>query len=123
MGRQVHNILVVDDEQLFRQTLQKILEDAGFAVLAAENGGSAMRLAAEHAVDVVLLDVKLPDMSGIEVLERVRALKPALSVIMMVAYEDEMLIRQAFVQGAYSCLPKPFDISTLMDLLTKLKDE
>ena len=109
-----HRILVVDDEQLIRWTLQKSLEKAGYGVLLAETGEEALQKVKEEAPDVALLDIKLPDMDGYEVLEKALKIDPTLIPIMLTAFEDVDRIVRAMRLGALDYITKPFDFNKVL---------
>ena len=118
-----HNctILVVDDEVVVRDTLKKILIDEGFKVLVANDGGTAISLSENNDIDIALLDIRLPDISGDKVFEKIKALRPHVKTVMMTAYVVEEQVRSALREGAYTCLHKPFEISVLLDIINELK--
>src|SRR6266498_1248959 len=82
------NILVVDDEKLIRWSLKEFLTQQGFAVTAVEDGRSALKAIEEEIFDAVLLDYKLPDTNGIEVLNRMHAREPDLPAIMITSHSS-----------------------------------
>ncbi len=114
-------ILVVDDESVVRETIKKILEEEGFFVLSAEDGKSALEIHRVHAIDIALLDLKLPDITGAEVLERMKLVNPAIEAVIMTAFEMEDLVNRAFACGAYACLHKPFAIKALLEVFEQLE--
>ena len=116
-------ILIVDDEIVVRDTLRKILSDEGFSVLVAENGNSAIELSEHNDIDIALLDIKLPDISGELVFERIKEFRPKIKTVMMTAYVVEDQVRKAFSEGAYTCLHKPFEINVLLDIIETLKEK
>ena len=118
-----HAILIVDDEAVLRETLKKILSDEGFTVFAASDGAGALSIATEHEITIALLDIKLPDISGVDVLHRLRALRPNVAAVMMTAYEVESFVNRAFEQGAYTCLHKPFEIDALLKIIDELQKQ
>ncbi len=107
-------ILIVDDERLIRQSLQKALAGQGYAVLPAENGKTAIHLLEEESPDLVLLDLKLPDINGIELLKRLRELDRNLPVLLITAYGSIDTAIQAIRLGAYDYITKPFDLETIV---------
>jgi len=107
-------ILIVDDERLIRQSLEKEFAGQGYAVLCAEKGKDAIGLTEEESPDLVLLDLKLPDMHGIEVLKRLRELDKNLSVLVITAYGSIDTAVQAIRLGAYDYITKPFDLETIL---------
>ncbi|HSV72343.1 MAG TPA: response regulator [Chthonomonadales bacterium] len=116
-------VLIVDDEPNFRAVLQAKLARTGFEVVAASDAASALERLAERSVDVILLDIRLPDMNGLAALPRLRALCPAAPAIAMTAYEEESLRQRALLAGADSILYKPFDLEALADRLRLLTGE
>jgi two-component system response regulator AtoC len=109
-----NRILVVDDEYLIRWTLQKSLEKAGYGVLLAETGEEALQKVKEEVPDLVLLDIKLPDMDGYEVLEKALRLDPTIIPIMITAFEDVDRVVRAIKLGALDYITKPFDLSKVL---------
>jgi DNA-binding NtrC family response regulator len=103
-------ILVVDDEYLIRWSLQQELARDGYEVQTAEDGESALRLARESSPDLVLLDIQLPGIGGIEVLQRIKAADPETVVIMITAYGMVDTAVAAMKAGAYDYLNKPFNL-------------
>jgi DNA-binding response OmpR family regulator len=100
-------ILVVDDERFFREGIRDALEAAGFACVTAATGVEALDLAADPAIGVVVLDVVLPGLDGLEVLRRLRERQPELRVIILSAYTDQERVLEALRLGAFDYLAKP----------------
>ncbi|MCA1850695.1 MAG: sigma-54 dependent transcriptional regulator, partial [Acidobacteria bacterium] len=113
------NLLVVDDEQSMRQLLTLVFGRAGHSVRAAENGQRALALLREEMADLILSDVKMPDMDGIELLRAAREFAPDVSVIMMTAFATVETAREAFKLGADDFIQKPFDIDELKLIVEK----
>ena len=107
-------ILIVDDERLVRQSLEKGLAGQGYAAISADNGRSAISLVEEEAPDLVILDLKLPDLNGIEVLKRLREIDRNLPVLIFTAYGSIDTAIAAIRLGAYDYLNKPFDLETIL---------
>jgi len=107
MSEQIHRILVVDDEERIRRLLKMYLEKEGYAIEEAEDGEQALRLATTGDFDLILLDVMLPGIDGIEVCTRLRQFK-ATPVIMLTAKGEEMNRVQGFEVGADDYVVKPF---------------
>jgi len=101
--------LVVDDEPDMRWLLANVLQDQGFQVVTAEDGPAALEQIAREPPDVVLLDLKMPGLDGIQVLEHAKALDPHVLVVMVTAYGDLPSAVQAMRLGAYDYLTKPFE--------------
>lgn len=107
MSEEMHRILVVDDEERIRRLLKMYLEKEGYAIEEAEDGETALRLATTGEFDLILLDVMLPGIDGIEVCTRLRQVK-ATPVIMLTAKGEEMNRVQGFEVGADDYVVKPF---------------
>ena len=105
-------LLIVDDEDGPRQSLRVIFKDE-FNLLMAEDGPTAIKLAQENDIDVAVLDIRMAGMSGIEVLERLKYVKPDIEAIMMTAFETTDTIRQALRLRACDYINKPFDLATI----------
>ncbi len=123
MDNKDFSILVVDDEQVVRETVKRILSDEGFNVFVAEDGNSAIEVARNQNFDAALLDIKLPDINGIEVFEKIRVFSPNVKAVIMTAFEIKELVNRAFELGAFACLHKPFDINKLLKILNDIKQE
>ncbi len=107
-------ILVVDDEPPIRDSLKGILSRQKHAVLTAENGGAALALLERETVDLIFLDIKMPGMDGLEVLEKLRERDPDALVIMISAHGSFETGHEATKRGAYDCLEKPLDLDRVL---------
>lgn len=111
-------VLVADDHPLFRLGLKYALSAQGFEVAAeAADGRAAIRACRAQGFDVVLLDVKMPDMDGIEACRAIRGLEPAPIVIMLSTFEEPAIIRAAREAGATAYLSKETDPASLAELI------
>src|SRR5258706_2815921 len=108
-----HTLLVVDDERSLRFTIGEWARDLGFAPLEAANGSEALERVREQAVDVVLLDLRLTNEDGMEVLKRLRDEDPSLPVIMLTGHGTVEHAVQATKIGAYDFVTKPPDLDKL----------
>ncbi|MBI3087935.1 MAG: response regulator [Candidatus Omnitrophica bacterium] len=106
-------MLVVDDEPKICDCLKAHFAAKGFSVACASSGTEAIDWLMDHPADVVLLDIRLPDMLGIEVLKRAKDLRPEAKVVMVTALDDEERAIEAKVYGACGYVTKPFDFSDL----------
>jgi len=102
-------VLVVDDEESVRNLLQRILEGEGYQVTTAANGKEALYNVSLGEIEVVLLDVKMPDMSGIEVLGKLTVDSPDTCVIMVTSVVEMETAIETMKLGAYDYITKPFD--------------
>ncbi|MFZ5558900.1 MAG: sigma-54-dependent transcriptional regulator [Pseudomonadota bacterium] len=110
-------VLIIDDERNLVRSLELALKGAGVEARGAFDGASGLKLAAEIAPDAVLLDLKLPDVSGIEVLEALKKSRPDCPVIMISAHGDTRAAVQSVKAGASDYLTKPFDLDELVHLI------
>jgi two-component system response regulator HydG len=113
-------ILVVDDQFNTRETLKAILEHKGYRVATAQDGAEAIEMVKEKHYDIIFLDVKLPDMNGVETFKQVKRIDPKAAVIMMTGYSLDDLVRIAIGQGAYTCIYKPFDMENIIGLVEEI---
>ena len=111
-------ILVVDDDTANRVTLERILVREGFVVEHAASGRNAMEQLRVHEVDLVLTDLKMPGMSGVELLRAARTLDPTIEVVLMTAYGTVEIAVEAMKEGAYDFVEKPFK---RLEILTVMK--
>jgi two-component system response regulator PilR (NtrC family) len=112
-------LLIVDDEQGMRQLLSIVFGREGHQVRLAENGRRALERLHEEAADLIISDVKMPDMGGIELLRAARELLPEVAVVMMTAFATVDTAREAFKLGADDFITKPFDIDELKLIVAK----
>jgi two-component system, NtrC family, response regulator PilR len=113
------NLLIADDEQGIRQLLTLVFERAGHKVDVAEGGRQALETLRKNPIDLLVSDVKMPDMDGIELLRAARELAPDLAVVMMTAFATVDTAREAFKLGADDFIQKPFDIEELKLIVAK----
>ena len=106
-------ILVVDDEPEIVTILTKYFSEAGYEVDAAAHGGDALIAVAQYRPDVVVLDVMMEGLNGVQVLERIRALDPAIRVIIISGSADATLRPRAMAMGAFAYVAKPVGLSQL----------
>ncbi len=111
-------LLIVDDEEGPRQSLRVIFKD-DYNLLLASDGPTAIELAQKQHVDVVILDIRMAGLSGIQVLERLKAVDPNIEVIMLTAFETPDSMKQALRLHASDYLNKPFDINTIRAAVAK----
>jgi len=110
-------VLVVDDEPELRAVLVEYLQGKGFEVLQAGGGEEALRRFPEFRPHIVLLDIMMPGLSGVETLRRIKTLQPGTAVIMVSAIEDQEAARQTLVLGAADYVAKPVDFQYLDSVL------
>jgi DNA-binding response OmpR family regulator len=106
-------LLIVDDEQSVREVLSEYFTGQGYEVESAQDGAEALVAVLRYRPDLVLLDIQMPGLDGVETLRRVRAVAPAVPVIMVTANEDVDLARDTLKLGALDYVAKPFDFAYL----------
>ena len=116
-------ILVVDDNEEFCQNVNDILELKGYEVVTAYDGFKALELVKQDGFDLVIMDIKMPVMDGVETFKKVKEVAPDTPVIMVTAYAVEDLIREALREGAYGSLKKPLDFDKLFSLIERATSE
>ena len=112
-------VLIVEDESLIRWSLRQKFEDRGYQVAEAEDGQTALALFDEGAFDLIMLDYKLPDITGLDVLHGIRGLDADAVVIMMTAYSTIETAVEAIKLGAYNYIAKPFQMDELLVTVDK----
>jgi len=100
-------VLVVDDEEVVRLGYRRVLSGDGFTVMAAGNGSEALALMADKRFDVVLLDLRMPGMDGLEVLRAIKERAPESEVVVVTGYPSIETAKEAVRLGAYDYLTKP----------------
>jgi two-component system response regulator PilR (NtrC family) len=113
------SILIVDDEQSYRQLLSLVFEGDGHSIRTAMNGREALELLQAEPADVIVSDVKMPDMDGIEMLRAIRETLPDTGVVLMTAFASVETAREAFKLGADDFIQKPFDVEELKLIVKK----
>ena len=113
------SVLIVDDDEVMRDTLSDVLKKKGYEVSVASSGNEALSAIRKNIVDLVVLDMRLPDLDGIEVLKRVKEFDTEILVIMMTAYSDVQTAVSAMKSGAYHYINKPFELEELKLLIER----
>ncbi len=117
------NILVVDDEKVVRDGCHRVLSGKGYEVMTAENGQQALDLLANESVDIILLDLKMPVMSGEEVLEKTSALYPEIPVIIITGHGTIDTAVECMKRGAYDFITKPFQIDQFLLTISRAEEK
>lgn len=113
----MERILVVDDEIEICEILKEFLSKKGYDVDTATDGKTAITKVKEIRPHIILLDIKMPEMDGIQALKEIKKIDPAVGVIMITAVGDEELAKRAFEMGAYDYILKPVDFDYLEGVL------
>jgi two-component system, NtrC family, response regulator AtoC len=112
-------ILIVDDDEVMRQTLSDVFRKREYQVSSVGSGGEALSFIKKSVIDLILLDMRLPDLDGLEVLRKTKEFDTDILVIMMTAYSDVQTAVEAMKSGAYHYINKPFELEELKLLIEK----
>ncbi len=119
--REEARILVVDDEEDVRHLVAEFLEARGYSVITAATGAEALTAVKHYRPDLVLMDIIMPKMNGLETIQRIRDIDRRVGFIMLTAVEDEAVAREAMQKDAYDYITKPLDFGYLeLAIMTKL---
>ena len=113
-------ILIVDDEVRIRQAVSALLTQAGFQVDTADNSRDAFRMATTNEYEVIVMDLNMPGINGLEGIRSIRLIKAEQKVIVLTGYSTDEIKEQAIEAGAYSCLFKPGGIRELTGEINSL---
>ena len=118
-------VLVVDDDQNLCASINDVLSDKGYRVSVAYDGNTAVERAWENNFDIMLIDVKLPPLNGLETYLAIRDFRPNVVAIIITGYSEEMgkLVHQALRDCAYACLEKPINMDELVLLLRQIEEQ
>lgn len=119
MENKIPTVLVVDDEAILRNAIVFDLKRQGYAVLDAGNGREAMKLVVEYPIDVVLTDVKMPILDGIQLLDQIKARNPSIPVVMLITGFADISLEEAYARGAAAVFAKPFDRKRLFETIKR----
>lgn len=121
--RKLNKVLVVDDEEEMCNVLRKILEQDGYKVSTATSGSRALAAMKQKPADLILLDIKMPGMDGIEMLRKLRDFNQDAVVIILTAYGTLGTAREAMQLGAYDYITKPFDANFVKNMVKEGLEE
>lgn len=112
-------LLIVDDQFGIRILLNEVFQKEGYKIFQASNGKQALDIVKMRRPDLVLLDIKIPGIDGIEILKRMKKIEPDIKVIIMTAYGELNMIEEAMELGSITYFAKPFDIEEMRDTVKK----
>ncbi|MDA1271394.1 MAG: response regulator [Chloroflexi bacterium] len=118
-GNRHHQILIVDDEQGLRELLQENLEDAGYICFAASNGRTALDIMSAESIDLAIVDVMMPEMSGLELFQLMRGKYPWVAVVFVTAVDQMDVAVSQVKNGAMNYLVKPVSKTRLIDAVSE----
>jgi len=114
-----NKLLIVDDQYGIRILLNEVFQREGYTTFQAANGVQALDIVQKHEPDLVLLDMKIPGMDGIEILKRIKEINREIKVIIMTAYGELDMIQETKELGAIMHFAKPFDIDDMREAVRK----
>src|SRR5665647_1287483 len=113
-------ILIVDDQKGVRRLLEELFKKEGWDVKVASDGQEAINKVEERLPDIILMDVKMPNMNGLEAAQIILQSYGRIPIIMMTAYGEIEVVKKALDAGVRKCITKPFDIIILRDMVNNL---
>ncbi len=120
MAENIIKVLVVDDQRSIRLTLSAILESRGCDVTEVEDGYRAIDAAADGSFDLVLMDIKMPGINGVQTFREIKKTSPETLVVMMTGYAVQDLVDTALDEGALSIIYKPFEMEAVFKLVDSI---
>jgi len=112
-------ILIVDDEPVQRKIFGRVLRKAGFGVFEADSGRRIIERIKKHNIDLVMVEIVLPGINGLECMKKIKKLKKNVPVIMLSSYIEESIAKDSLKLGADGCLVKPFKKDQLLGSISK----
>ena len=119
-GSHSYTVLVADDNEVAQRLCRRVLEKAGHKVLTASDGQEAVNLALENSPDIILMDVAMPGMDGLEAMRQIRAQKPGMTVVIASAHSMANDRERFLAAGADDVLSKPFKLTDLTGVVDRL---
>jgi DNA-binding NtrC family response regulator len=113
------SILIVDDDEIMQETLSDVLKKRGYEIFSVGSGNGAISIIKKNVIDLILLDMRLPDVDGLEILKKIKEFDTEILVIMMTAYSDVQTAVSSMKSGAYDYINKPFELEELRLLIEK----
>jgi two-component system chemotaxis response regulator CheY len=114
------SILITDDDQAFRETVRGMLEPRGFRTLTAANGEETLKIVTLQPIHLLLLDMHMPRLTGLETVRRIRKLHSCLPCVLLSAALDETIVQQARLADVFSVLPKPVSCSDITNTVNQV---
>ena len=116
-------LLIIEDDEVARNMLAREINKEGFAVLTAENGRVGLEIFNRELPHIVLSDLKMPEMSGMEVLKKIKQLSPLTPFILMSSYGEMDTVIEALREKAFDYVRKPIELDLLLEILQRAKEE
>jgi len=119
-GKRQITILIVEDDQDLREALAASLRDEGYHAIWAQDADEAIASVKAHKVNIVFMDICLPDMNGVEVYKAIKKIQPSAITVMMTGFFVQDLVNEAISAGAYDILYKPFTMDDILKTIKKI---
>jgi len=113
-------ILIIEDDEEMRSLLKELLEDEGFETQCASNGADALREIVKKPFDLIVTDIEMPGLTGLDILPEMKRLRPEASIIVMTSFASEEVYRRSLEKGAGGYLEKPIHIEKLKALIHEM---
>ena len=120
VGRKILKILVVDDEPHIREVLQQLLETEGYVTAGADSGAEALELVREFMPHIVFLDIRMPEMDGIQCLRRIKEIEQNVEVVMISGFATIEMAKRALEIGAFDYIGKPLSFDHIRDIIRQI---
>jgi CheY-like chemotaxis protein len=120
VGNDKKRILVIEDDEEMRALLIEVIEEDGYKTSSVNNGSEAFRRLAKESFDLILTDVRMPGLTGLDILPGIKKLQPEAPIIVITAFGSEEVQRKAFERGANAYLEKPIHFQKLRTLIQEL---
>jgi len=114
-------ILLVDDRLEEIETIKDIFEQKGYKISLARDGMEAIKKVEQDGFNIAMIDIKMPVINGMEILGKIKQIKPQLPVVMITGYEVEELVKETLKINAYTCLRKPFDFQEVLRVINEVR--
>ena len=120
-GKRQITILIVEDDQDLREALAAVLRDEGYHAIWAQDADEAIASVKAHKVNIIFMDICLPDMNGVEVYKAIKKIQPAATTVMMTGFFVQDLVNAAISAGAYDIIYKPFTMDDILKMIRKIR--
>lgn len=110
-------ILMIDDDELIRDSMELIFSDFGVDVKTIGDGEQGVQLALEFDYDLILCDMRMPGLNGAQTVSRILQIKPTARIMVLTAFPGDPLVQKALTSGAIGVMKKPFEVAKLLDLI------
>ena len=110
-------VLIVEDQRESAEFLKLVFEERGYKAVVVDCGEECLKEVVQKNYQIILLDVQLPGINGVETLQRIKQLRPDVGVIMMTGHAAEDLLQKAMQEGSYACIRKPLQIDSLVETI------